>query len=194
MIVGDQSVLGYTVKLVRSAETRRAKARHARSPLQVYIMNGCPKLWKSATVGCAANAERIVAVYAKNCYLKQRFHTKCGNTDSHGTLSAMIVADRNVLGRTAKHVQTAAKKIVIKRKKCPATITSLHPTQIPRSLEERNTWLCLKCRYIVCQTCKKKEWPKKQAAKRQEFGSKAVVDVWRLPHFGRIKGSIKEEL
>ena len=48
-----------------------------------------------------------------------------------------------------------------KRKKCTA-ITSLNPQQIPRTLEERDTWLCLHCRYIVCQTCKKKELPKKR--------------------------------
>ena len=116
MIVADQSVLGCSVKLVRSAETRRAKARHARSPLKVYIRNRCPKLWKSATVGCAANAEHTAAVYAKKCYLKQRFQPKCGIIDSHGTLSAMTVADPNVLGRTAKHVQTAAGKIVLKER------------------------------------------------------------------------------
>ena len=116
MIVADQSVLRCSVKLVRSAETRRAKARHAQSPLKVYIRNRCPKLWKSATVGCAANAERIVAVYAKKCYLKQRSQTKCGDIDSHRTLSAMTVANPNVLGRTARQVQTAAGKVVIKEK------------------------------------------------------------------------------
>ena len=114
MIVADQSVLGCSVKLVRSAETRRAKARHARSPLKVYIMNRCPKLWKSATVGCAATAKHTAAVYAIKCYLKQRFQTKCGDIDSHGTLSAMTVADRDVLGRTARHVKIVAGKIVLR--------------------------------------------------------------------------------
>ena len=32
----------------------------------------------------------------------------------------------------------------------------------------------------------------KKAAKRQEFGLKAIVDVWRLPHFGRIKEGIPD--
>ena len=32
----------------------------------------------------------------------------------------------------------------------------------------------------------------KKAAKRQEIGSKAIVDVWRLPHFGKIKEGIPE--
>ena len=116
MIVADQSVLGYSVKLVRSAETRRAKARHAQSPLQVYITNRCPKLWKSATVGYAATAKHIAAVYAQFFYLKQRSQTRCGDIDSHRTLTAMTVADPDVLGRTARHVQTAAEKIVIKEK------------------------------------------------------------------------------
>ena len=35
-----------------------------------------------------------------------------------------------------------------------------------------------------------KRTAQEKAAKRQEFGSKAVVDVWRLPHFGRIKEGI----
>ena len=44
---------------------------------------------------------------------------------------------------------------VCRRRHCTEAIVSLHWKQLPRAREELNQWLCLQCRFIVCQICRK---------------------------------------
>ena len=43
---------------------------------------------------------------------------------------------------------------VCRRRHCTASIDSLHWKQLPETREERNQWLCLQCRCVVCHVCK----------------------------------------
>ena len=61
------------------------------------------------------------------------------------------------------------------KKKCSKTMESLHPRQHPRTIEEHDQWLCNTCRYIVCQTCRKREMPRKQ---QREVKKETIQKLW----------------
>ncbi len=44
---------------------------------------------------------------------------------------------------------------VCRRRQCTEAIASLPSKQLPSTTEERKQWLCLQCRFVVCQVCKK---------------------------------------
>ena len=60
-----------------------------------------------------------------------------------------------------------------RKRKCTDAIKSLNPKQFPSTIEERDQWLCLVCRFVVCRTCGK-DMPRKEKSRRAAAKSKAL--------------------
>ena len=56
--------------------------------------------------------------------------------------------------RTCRNAGEGGAK-VCRRRHCTESIEGLNSKQLPETIEQRNQWLCLQCRTLVCQVCKK---------------------------------------
>jgi hypothetical protein len=60
-----------------------------------------------------------------------------------------------------------------RKRKCTDAITTLHPKHFPGTIEERDQWLCLVCRFVVCRTCRK-DMPRREQSRRAGTKSKTL--------------------